>query len=80
MNLIFTAPQEYFFVQLKIALFGALFIAFPVIATQIYKFVAPGLYKSEQNAFLPFLIASPALFIAGAAFAYYVAMPLAIVA
>lgn len=77
LKLIFTAPQEFFFAQLKIALFGALFIAFPVIATQLYKFVAPGLYKNEKNAFLPFLIATPILFFMGACLVYFVIMPLA---
>ena len=76
-RLIYTAPQEYFFVQLKIALFGALFIAFPVIATQIYKFVAPGLYKNERGAFLPFLVATPILFFLGACLVYFAVMPLA---
>lgn len=76
-KLIYTAPQEYFFVQLKIALFGALFIAFPVIATQIYKFVAPGLYSNEKGAFLPFLVATPILFIMGTCLVYFVVMPLA---
>jgi sec-independent protein translocase protein TatC len=76
-KLIYTAPQEYFFVQLKIALFGSLFIAFPVIATQIYKFVAPGLYRNEQGAFLPFLIATPILFLLGSCLVYFVVMPLA---
>ena len=67
-KLIYTAPQEYFLItQIKVALFGAVFIAFPVIATQIYKFVAPGLYKNERQAFLPYLIATPVLFILGAA-------------
>ena len=65
-EMIFTAPQEYFFTQLKIALFGALFIAFPVIASQIYMFMAPGLYKHEREAFRPFLIATPILFFLGA--------------
>lgn len=77
LTLIFTAPQEYFFVQLKIAFFGALFIAFPVIATQIYKFVAPGLYKNERHAFLPFLVATPILFFIGACLVFFVIMPLA---
>ena len=76
-KLIFTAPQEYFFAQLKIALFGALFIAFPVIATQIYRFVAPGLYQNERGAFLPFLVATPILFILGSCLVYFVVMPLA---
>lgn len=77
LTLIFTAPQEYFFAQLKIALFTALFIAFPVIASQIYKFVAPGLYKNERSAFLPFLIATPILFFMGASLVFFVVMPLA---
>ncbi|MGC1710768.1 MAG: twin-arginine translocase subunit TatC [Methyloceanibacter sp.] len=76
-ELIYTAPQEFFFTQVKLALFGAIFIAFPVIASQIYMFVAPGLYKSERKAFLPFLIATPILFMIGAALVYFVAMPLA---
>ncbi len=77
-KLIFTAPQEYFFTQLKLALFGALFIAFPVLATQIYMFVAPGLYKNERGAFLPFLIATPVLFLMGASLVYFLIMPLAL--
>jgi sec-independent protein translocase protein TatC len=77
LQLIYTAPQEYFFTQIKIAMFGALFLAFPIIASQIYMFVAPGLYKNERNAFLPYLIATPILFILGACFVYFAAMPLA---
>ncbi|MEO0546377.1 MAG: twin-arginine translocase subunit TatC [Pseudomonadota bacterium] len=77
LQLIFTAPQEFFFAQLRIALFTALFVAFPVIATQVYKFVAPGLYKNERRAFAPFLIATPILFLMGAALVFYVVMPLA---
>ena len=76
-EMIYTAPQEFFFTEMKLALFGAIFIAFPVIASQIYMFVAPGLYRSERQAFLPFLIATPVLFLAGAALVYFVAMPLA---
>ena len=76
-KLIYTAPQEYFFTQMKLALFGALFLAFPVIANQIYKFVAPGLYRNERHAFLPFLIATPILFGIGAALVYFLVMPLA---
>ncbi|MCB1492866.1 MAG: twin-arginine translocase subunit TatC [Rhodobiaceae bacterium] len=76
-ELIYTAPQEYFFTQLKLALFGGFFISFPVIATQLYMFVAPGLYKSERGAFLPFLIATPILFILGASVVYFIVMPLA---
>eukprot|EP00439_Symbiodinium_sp_Y106_P089396 s1_g1932.t1 len=77
-KLIFTAPQEYFFTQLKLALFGALFIAFPVLAAQIYMFVAPGLYKNERGAFLPFLIATPVLFLMGASLVFFLIMPLAL--
>ncbi|MFZ1814192.1 MAG: twin-arginine translocase subunit TatC [Rhizobiaceae bacterium] len=77
LKLIFTAPQEFFFVQVKIAFFGALFFAFPVLATQIYKFVAPGLYKNERSAFLPYLIATPVLFTLGACLVYFMIMPLA---
>jgi sec-independent protein translocase protein TatC len=76
-EMIYTAPQEFFFTQVKLALFGAVFIAFPVIASQIYMFVAPGLYRNERQAFLPFLIATPVLFLLGAALVYFVAMPLA---
>ncbi len=76
-ELIYTAPQEFFFTQVKLALFGAVFFAFPVIASQLYMFVAPGLYRSERKAFLPFLIATPILFLIGAALVYFVAMPLA---
>ncbi len=74
---VYTALQEYFFTQLKLAFFGALFIAFPVIASQIYKFVAPGLYKNERQAFLPFLIATPILFLLGSCLVYFLIMPLA---
>ncbi|MEO1398370.1 MAG: twin-arginine translocase subunit TatC [Pseudomonadota bacterium] len=77
LQLIFTAPQEFFFAQLRIALFTALFVAFPVIATQIYKFVAPGLYKNERRAFAPFLVATPILFLMGASLVFFVVMPLA---
>ena len=76
-EMIYTAPQEFFFTQVKLALFGAIFLAFPVIASQIYMFVAPGLYRQERQAFLPFLIATPILFLLGAALVYFVAMPLA---
>ncbi|WOR16321.1 twin-arginine translocase subunit TatC [Hyphomonas sp. FCG-A18] len=75
-ELIYTAPLEVFFVQLKLALFGGLFLAFPVIAWQLYGFVAPGLYKNERYAFLPFLIAAPILFTIGAVFVYYAMLPL----
>jgi sec-independent protein translocase protein TatC len=76
-RLIYTAPQEFFITQMKLALFGAVFIAFPVIATQIYRFVAPGLYKNERKAFVPYLVATPVLFIVGAAVVFFVMMPLA---
>jgi sec-independent protein translocase protein TatC len=76
-ELIFTGAHKVFFTYVSVAMFGGLFIAFPVIATQLWRFVAPGLYKTEQSAFLPFLIASPVLFVIGAAFAYYAALPLA---
>ncbi len=75
-ELIYTAPQEFFFTQVKVAMFGALVISFPIIAAQIYKFVAPGLYKNERNAFLPFLIASPILFLMGAALVYFFFTPM----
>lgn len=77
-KLIYTAPQEYFVTQMKVALFGALFVAFPVIATQIYKFVAPGLYKKERKAFVPYLIATPLLFVLGGAVVFFILMPLAL--
>jgi len=73
--LIYTHPLEYFFVQLKLAVFGGAFLAFPVIATQVYKFVAPGLYKDERDAFRPYLIATPIFFLLGAAVVMGVAMP-----
>jgi sec-independent protein translocase protein TatC len=75
-ELIYTAPQEFFFTQIKLAMFGGLVIAFPVIAAQIYKFVAPGLYKNERAAFLPFLIASPVLFLMGASLVYFFFTPM----
>ncbi|MCB4770064.1 twin-arginine translocase subunit TatC [Ancylobacter sp. Lp-2] len=76
-KLIYTAPQEFLFTQIKLGMFGAAFISFPVVATQIYMFVAPGLYKHERGAFRPYLIATPICFLIGAAFVYFVAMPLA---
>ncbi len=75
-ELIYTAPQEFFFTQVKLAMFGGLVIAFPLIAAQIYKFVAPGLYKNERGAFLPFLIASPILFLMGASLVYFFFTPM----
>ncbi|AJY47147.1 twin-arginine translocase subunit TatC [Martelella endophytica] len=76
MQLIYTAPQEFLFTQIKISFFGGLLIAFPVIAFQVYSFVAPGLYRNERSAFLPFLIASPVLFIIGGAIVYFFLIPM----
>ena len=73
---IYTALLEYFITQLKLSLFGAAFIAFPVIATQIYMFVAPGLYRNERQAFLPYLIATPIFFLLGAMVVYFLVMPM----
>src|ERR1700754_1158643 len=73
---IYTALLEYFITQLKLALFGAAFIAFPVIASQIYMFVAPGLYRNERQAFLPYLVATPVLFALGASVVYFLVMPM----
>lgn len=73
----YTAPQEYFFTLIRISVVGGLTISFPVIAFQLWRFVAPGLYRNEKNAFLPFIIASPVLFLIGAAFAHYIVVPLA---
>ncbi len=75
-KMIFTAPQEFFFTKLKLALFGAVCLAFPVIANQLWKFVAPGLYKDEKQAFYPYLIATPLLFALGGLVVYFVVMPL----
>ncbi|SES16101.1 sec-independent protein translocase protein TatC [Tranquillimonas rosea] len=76
-DLIFISPQEGFFVAVKVSLLGGLMISFPYIALQMWRFVAPGLYRSEKGAFLPFLVASPFMFFLGAAFAFYVVTPLA---
>jgi sec-independent protein translocase protein TatC len=76
-HLVLIKLQEGFFVAMRISIFGGFVLSFPVIATQMWRFVAPGLYKSEKGAFLPFLIASPAMFFLGAAFAFYVIMPMA---
>jgi sec-independent protein translocase protein TatC len=74
-DLISTAPLELFFTKVKLAAVGAVALSFPVLGQQIYAFVAPGLYKKERRAFLPFLIASPVLFVAGAALVYYMILP-----
>ncbi len=76
-NLQLIKLQEGFMTAIRISLFGGFVLAFPYIGYQMWRFVAPGLYRNEKNAFLPFMIASPALFITGAAFAYYVVTPLA---
>lgn len=76
-QLIFTKLPEVFFVELKVALFAGFMVSFPVIANQLWAFVAPGLYAREKKAFLPFLLATPVLFGAGAALAYFVVMPTA---
>lgn len=75
-RLIYTAPLEYLFTQLKIAAFGAAFLSFPIVAIQIYKFVAPGLYRNERRAFLPYLYATPFFFVLGALVVYFIAMPI----
>jgi sec-independent protein translocase protein TatC len=73
---IYTGLLEYFVVQLKLALFGAAFISFPVVATQIYMFVAPGLYRNERQAFLPYLVATPIFFLLGSMVVYFVVWPM----
>ena len=75
LNLVFTAPLEFFFTKVKLAVFGAIVLVFPVLAWQLYRFVAPGLYRRERLAFLPFLMASPVLFSMGAALVYFVMLP-----
>lgn len=76
-TLIFTAPQEKFFAFFRISFIGGFMMSFPVVAFQLWRFVAPGLYKNEQGAFLPFIFASPLLFLLGASFAHYIVTPLA---
>lgn len=77
-KLIYTAIFEAFFVEIKVAFFAATFFSFPVFATQLWRFVAPGLYSKEKRAFLPFLLATPVLFITGASMAYFMAIPVAL--
>ncbi len=77
-KIFFTQLFEAFFVQIKVAFFAAMMAAFPIFATQLWQFVAPGLYRKEKRALLPFLLATPVLFIAGAALAYYMAIPIAV--
>jgi sec-independent protein translocase protein TatC len=75
-NMIYTALLELFFTHLKVAMFGAAFLSFPVVAAQIYMFVAPGLYRHERQAFLPYLVATPVFFALGATLVYFIVMPL----
>jgi sec-independent protein translocase protein TatC len=77
-KLIYTDVFEAFFTQVKVGVFAALMLSFPVIATQLWRFIAPGLYVKEKKAFLPFLLATPLFFAAGASFAYFIAMPWAL--
>ncbi len=76
LELIYTGPLEFFFTKMKLALFAGVFLSFPFLAYQLYRFVAPGLYKNERSAFLPFLLAAPVLFLLGAAFVYYLMLPM----
>lgn len=76
-RLIYTGLTEAFFTYLKVSFFAGIFLTFPILATQIWKFVAPGLYKNEKRAFLPFIIATPVLFFLGGACVYYLVMPMA---
>ncbi|MSO90322.1 MAG: twin-arginine translocase subunit TatC [Acetobacteraceae bacterium] len=76
-RMIFTALTEAFFTYLKVAMFGAAFISFPITVTQLWLFIAPGLYRSEKRALVPFLVATPVLFLLGGALAYYVVIPMA---
>ncbi len=77
-KLIYTQIFEAFFVEIKVAFFAAMMLAFPIVANQIWQFVAPGLYRNEKRALLPFIMATPLLFMSGAALAYYVAIPVAL--
>ena len=77
-RLIYTAVFEAFFVEIKVAFFAALMVSFPIIANQLWQFIAPGLYAKEKRAFAPFLLLTPFLFLLGGALAYYVAMPVAL--
>jgi len=77
-EIFFTALQDVFFVEVKIAFFGAIFLGFPMIASQLYKFIAPGLYNNEKGAFLPFLVAAPILFFLGSCLVYFFVMPNAV--
>ena len=76
-RMIFTALHEGFFTQIKVGFFAALCVTFPILSIQLWKFIAPALYKNEKSAFLPFLIATPVLFALGAAMVYYIVTPMA---
>ncbi len=75
LKLVFTAPLEFFFTKMKLSMFGAVVLTFPILAWQLYRFVAPGLYRRERKAFLPFLLAAPVLFVLGASLVYFVMLP-----
>ena len=75
LKLQFTAPLEFFFTKMKLSMFGAVVLTFPILAWQLYRFVAPGLYRRERKAFLPFLLASPVLFVLGASLVYFIMLP-----
>ncbi len=77
LQLIYTAPHEFLFTQMKLSLFASFFIMFPIVAFQLYQFIAPGLYENEKNVLYPFLIASPVLFFIGAGFVFFLIIPLA---
>lgn len=76
LDFIYTAPMEFFFAKLKLAVFAGIFLSFPYLAWQVYAFVAPGLYKNERGAFWPYLVLAPLLFSAGAVFVYFVMLPM----
>ena len=75
LKLVFTAPLEFFFTKMKLSMFGAVVLTFPILAWQLYRFVAPGLYRRERKAFLPFLLAAPVLFLLGASLVYFIMLP-----
>ena len=75
LKLVFTAPLEFFFTKMKLSMFGGVVLTFPILAWQLYRFVAPGLYRRERSAFLPFLLASPVLFVMGASLVYFIMLP-----
>jgi sec-independent protein translocase protein TatC len=75
LKLVFTAPLEFFFTKMKLSMFGAVVLTFPILAWQLYRFVAPGLYRRERKTFLPFLMAAPVLFVMGASLVYFIMLP-----